>query len=177
MAGHLDTGGPERLRVAIVGAGPAGTVCPMFVAAYGRRQGRDVEVVLLFDRKVFTEFGPKGCNLCAGVISHTVIRNLAALDVTIPPGVIQSRYNDAISRIPLLAAAHLRLALRGQRGRPERPRPFNDLLWYMFTGDSPYLATLRKGMSPGLWGRLPVEVLRGFFRGLGKGRTITDEGR
>lgn len=449
----------DRLRVAIVGAGPAGTVCAMFLLFYARRLARDVEVVL-FDRKVFTEFGPKGCNLCAGVISHTLVRNLAALDVTIPPAAIQQevtgyhmesraggihlakppgstiytvyrgigprsleydearsfdqllltcavqrgaqyvnalvsdirlptdptapvevlygdgkryladvvvaafglhsslgrrledlgfgyrspesiqacqaeipldeafireafrgqikifnlglprirfaaltpkqrhvtvsvigkqvnrrdlegflhhprvrchfppgwqvpadycccyprlpvtaarrpfaerlvligdadisrylkdgigsachtamlaartilhaglgreafrryyyrparrkyawdnlagkilfRYNDLISRVPLLAAAHLRLAQREQRGPPGRPRPFNDLLWYMFTGDSPYLATLRKGMSPGLWGRLPGEVLRAFFHRLANGWTIAPEER
>lgn len=459
MAEHLVTGGPDRLRVAIVGAGPAGTVCAMSLLAYAGRQGSDVEVVL-FDPKVFTEFGPKGCNLCAGVISHTLVRHLAALGVTIPPAVIQQEitgyymesraggihlakppgstiytvyrgigprslgydevrsfdqflltcaiqrgaryvnalvsdirlpgdptppvevvygdgkryladvvvgafglhsslgrrledlgfayrspkniqacqaeipldeafiretfrgqikifnlgvprirfaaltpkqrhvtvsvigkrvsrqdlerflhhprvrlhlppgwqvpadyccchprlpvtaarrpfadrlvligdadisrylkdgigsafhtgmlaawtilyaglgredfrrhyyraarrqyawdnlagkllfyYNDVISRIPLLAAAHLRLALQEQRGPLGRPRPFNDLLWYMFTGDSPYLATLRKGMSPGVWGRLPLEVLRGFFHRLANGWTIAPEER
>lgn len=457
-ARYLASGGADHLRVAIVGAGPAGTVCAMFLVSYARRQAREVEVVL-FDRKVFTEFGPKGCNLCAGVISHTLIRNLAALGLTIPPGVIQQEvtgyymesraggihlakppgstiytvyrgigprslgydearsfdqflltcaiqrgvryvnalvsdirlpkdptapvevvyadgkryladavvgafglhsslgrrlealgfgyrspkpiqacqaeipldeafiretfrgqikifnlglprirfaaltpkhrhvtvsvigkrvsrpdlesflhhprvrshfppgwqvpadyccchpllpvtaarrpfsdrlvligdadisrylkdgigsafhtarlaawtilhvgegredfrrhyyrttrrryawdnlvgkflfcYNDLISRISLLASAHLRLALREQRGRPERPRPSNDLLWYMFTGDSPYLATLRKGMSPGLWGRLPLEVLRALFHRLGRGYTIPQGG-
>lgn len=78
----------EGLRVAIIGAGPAGTMSALALLHEANRLSRDVEVVL-FDHKVFSEFGPPGCNLCAGVISDTLIRSLRGLGVAIPQAVIQ----------------------------------------------------------------------------------------
>lgn len=78
------------LRVAIVGAGPAGTVAALNLLHLARLREQSVRVLLL-DRKTFTEFGPAGCNLCAGVMSAALIRDLENLGVIIPPTVIQQK--------------------------------------------------------------------------------------
>ena len=78
------------LRVAIIGAGPAGSLCAIALLRRATDRGRAVAVTL-FDRKRFCAFGPRGCNLCAGVISDTLIRNLESLGALIPPSLIQDR--------------------------------------------------------------------------------------
>lgn len=78
----------EGLRIAVIGGGPAGSVCALALLYYARRAERDVEVVI-FDRKSFVDFGPRGCNMCAGVISDTLVRNLEHLGIVIPPAAIQ----------------------------------------------------------------------------------------
>jgi flavin-dependent dehydrogenase len=78
------------LRVAVIGAGPAGTVAALNLLQRARQADRPVRVLLL-DRKTFTEFGPAGCNLCAGVMSAALIHDLEHLGVIIPPHVIQQK--------------------------------------------------------------------------------------
>ncbi len=78
------------LSIAVIGAGPAGTVAALNVLSLARRRGRSVRVILL-DRKSFTQFGPAGCNLCAGVMSAALISDLERLGVIIPPNVIQQK--------------------------------------------------------------------------------------
>ncbi len=76
------------LRVAIIGAGPAGTLCALDLLRRARALGREIAVTL-FDRKVFFSFGPSGCNMCAGVISHTLLEALEGLGLRIGPFLIQ----------------------------------------------------------------------------------------
>lgn len=79
---------PPTLRVAIIGAGPAGTFCALHLLHRAHTLGRDIAVTL-FDRKLFSSFGPCGCNMCAGVISHTLLRALEGLGLSIGPSLIQ----------------------------------------------------------------------------------------
>lgn len=79
---------PPTLRVAIIGAGPAGTLCALDLLRRARALGRDLAVTL-FDRKLFSSFGPRGCNMCAGVISHSLLRALEGLGLRIGPSLIQ----------------------------------------------------------------------------------------
>lgn len=78
------------LTIAIIGAGPAGTVAALNLLLLARRADQPVRVLLL-DRKIFTQYGPAGCNLCAGVISAALIHDLENLGVIIPPHVIQQK--------------------------------------------------------------------------------------
>lgn len=152
-AGHLVSSGADPQPVATVGAGPAKSVCATVLVSPARHLPH-------FDPE---SRGPRRnrrprCDPAGGSRRHG--RKLLFWD------------KDPISRLPVLATAHLRLAPREQGGPWGQPRPFNDLLWSMFTGDSPDLATLRKVMSPGLWGSLPLEVPGAFFQRLGKRRAI-----
>ncbi len=53
-------------RIAIVGAGPSGTLCAKFLLEYSKRKGLNLDVVI-FDGKKFSAHGPRGCNMCAEV--------------------------------------------------------------------------------------------------------------
>jgi flavin-dependent dehydrogenase len=90
---HAGPGSEHRgppLNTAIIGAGPAGTVAALNLLHLARLRDRPIRVHLL-DRKTFTEVGPAGCNLCAGVMSAALIRDLEQLGVIVPPHVIQQK--------------------------------------------------------------------------------------
>jgi flavin-dependent dehydrogenase len=78
------------MRIGIIGAGPAGTVCALSLLRGAQRSGRAHEV-LLFDGKSFLQCGPIGCNMCAGVISESLLDRLAELGAKAPPTLIQRR--------------------------------------------------------------------------------------
>ncbi|NCO42664.1 MAG: hypothetical protein GW911_12230 [Armatimonadetes bacterium] len=78
------------MRIGIIGAGPAGTVCALSLLRAERRLGPEHEV-LLFDGKSFLQCGPMGCNMCAGVISESLLDRLAELGAKAPPTLIQRR--------------------------------------------------------------------------------------
>ncbi|MHB9026155.1 MAG: NAD(P)/FAD-dependent oxidoreductase [Armatimonadota bacterium] len=60
------------MRVAIIGAGPAGTVCALALLRGAQQRGQQHDV-LIIDGKSFTRIGPQGCNMCAGVISTSLL--------------------------------------------------------------------------------------------------------
>ena len=75
------------MRVGVIGGGPAGAICAIELR-HGATAGERPEV-LLFDGKSFTQVGPQGCNMCAGVISGEVLAHLARLGVADPGRLIQ----------------------------------------------------------------------------------------
>lgn len=77
-------------RIAIVGAGPSGTLCAKFLLEYAKRKGLNLEVVI-FDGKKFSSHGPRGCNMCAGVISESLLTKLEGAGITLPDRLIQRR--------------------------------------------------------------------------------------
>lgn len=80
----------EGARVAIIGAGPAGSLCAYFLSQMAREEGRELHVTL-FDYKDFSLSGPRGCNMCAGVISGGLSRHLGAAGIHLPADIVQSR--------------------------------------------------------------------------------------
>jgi flavin-dependent dehydrogenase len=84
---HPDTLTNPR-RIAIIGGGPAGAFSALLLLGRALAQGRELEV-LVFDRKEFGVTGPRGCNMCAGIVSNSLIERLDALGVPIPEAVIQ----------------------------------------------------------------------------------------
>lgn len=77
-------------RIAIVGAGPAGTFFAHFALKLARQKGLQVAVAL-FDGKSFLRSGPPGCNMCAGVISETLYAHLEEEGIHLPEGRVQRR--------------------------------------------------------------------------------------
>ncbi|NIM05233.1 MAG: hypothetical protein GTN65_06370 [Armatimonadetes bacterium] len=76
--------------MAVLGGGPAGAFCAIWLCRFAREAGRDVEVVV-FDHKSFAKPGPAGCNMCAGIIPDSLVRNMNALGIDVPGHVIQRR--------------------------------------------------------------------------------------
>ena len=80
-------------RVAIVGGGPAGSFFANLLIQDASDRGLHLDVTI-FDAKRFDEKGPKGCNMCAGVISQRLLDRLATLGFEIPESRIQSRVKE-----------------------------------------------------------------------------------
>jgi len=75
------------LRIAVVGGGPAGSFFTLWALHYAAQAGRAVEVEL-FEPRDFSRPGAPGCNMCAGIIPGGVPRELRALDLPVPSGLL-----------------------------------------------------------------------------------------
>jgi len=75
-------------RIAIIGAGPAGSLTTYFLLEMARRKGISLSVDI-FEKKNFYGFGPKSCNHCGGIISESLIQMLAMEGIILLPNVIQ----------------------------------------------------------------------------------------
>lgn len=77
-------------QVAIVGGGPAGTFFAKFILDLAHQKRMDLKVTI-FDGKKFTAPGPKGCNMCAGVIAETLVDRLERLGISLPEERVQRK--------------------------------------------------------------------------------------
>ena len=77
-------------RIAILGAGPAGAFFAGFALTLARQKGLDLSIVVS-DGKDFTRSGPLGCNLCAGVISETLVKDLDKIGISLQEERVQRR--------------------------------------------------------------------------------------
>jgi len=75
-------------RIAVVGAGPAGSMFSYFLLNMASTIGLDVEVDL-FEPRRFSHCGPAGCNHCGGVVSESLVQRLATEGIALPDGVVQ----------------------------------------------------------------------------------------
>jgi flavin-dependent dehydrogenase len=93
VAASASTAAPAALedgsRIAVIGSGPAGSLFSYFLLQMARRAGLDGLHVDLFDARAFDRPAPQGCNMCGGIISESLVQNLAAEGITLPPGVVQ----------------------------------------------------------------------------------------
>ena len=71
-------------KIAIIGGGPAGSFFAYFASKYAKEMGIDISITI-FDKKSFCQMGPRGCNMCAGVISENLFNKLEEEGINIPP--------------------------------------------------------------------------------------------
>lgn len=76
-------------RIGIVGGGPAGCFFALAALRFAREAGLDLQVTI-YEPRDFAQPGPKGCNMCAGIIPGFVLQEMRALGLDVPPGVVQS---------------------------------------------------------------------------------------
>jgi flavin-dependent dehydrogenase len=81
---ELDTGS----QVAVMGGGPAGSFFSYFLLQIAQRAGLDLRVDV-YEPRDFSAMGPKGCNMCGGIISESLVQSLAAEGINIPSTVVQ----------------------------------------------------------------------------------------
>jgi len=89
----LADGGPELklddgARVGVVGAGPAGSLFAYFLFDIAGRVGLDLHVDI-YESRDFLQPSPQGCNMCGGIVSESLVQNLAAEGLNLPPTVVQ----------------------------------------------------------------------------------------
>ena len=130
-------------RIAIIGGGPAGAFFAHFAYKYAEEIGIHITVTI-FDGKDFLKNGPKGCNLCAGVIAESLNTKLKDEGIFLPEkriindnhyGRLLFKVNDIISAVPILTHSHFTIAEKKDSSAAKKVR---SILWNMFTGNIPY---------------------------------------
>jgi flavin-dependent dehydrogenase len=74
--------------IAVVGGGPAGSLCAYFLLLFSRRLGLDLEVHV-YEPRDFWQIGPGGCNMCGGIVSESLVQALAVEGINLPESVVQ----------------------------------------------------------------------------------------
>jgi len=80
----LENGSP----VAVIGGGPSGSFFSYFLLEMAEREGLELKVDI-YEPRDFSLPAPQGCNNCAGVISETLVQNLAMEGINLPVAVVQ----------------------------------------------------------------------------------------
>ena len=76
-------------QIAIIGGGPSGSFFAHFASRIAREKGIQVNITI-FEGKDFCQKGPRGCNLCSGVISEKLYGRLKDQNIGIPDRCIES---------------------------------------------------------------------------------------
>ncbi len=82
-----------RLKVAVIGGGPAGSFFAMHLLHYAEKTGVDPEITI-YQQRNFDELGPKGCKGCAGILSISLIKSLEEMGLSVPEEIIQGKIDD-----------------------------------------------------------------------------------
>jgi len=75
-------------RIAVIGGGPAGALFTYFLLDMAERVDLHLEVDI-YEPRLFAQPGPVGCNMCGGIISESLVQNLAVDGVFLSSDVIQ----------------------------------------------------------------------------------------
>lgn len=93
---HSSTPGIELAngsRIAVIGGGPAGSFFSYYALEYARIFGLSLDLDI-FEAKDFTRAGASGCNQCGGIISESLVQDLATDGMIIPSDIIQRKINS-----------------------------------------------------------------------------------
>ncbi|MDP2731092.1 MAG: cyclic nucleotide-binding domain-containing protein [Dehalococcoidales bacterium] len=80
-------------RVAVIGGGPAGSFFSYFLLHMASRVEISLQVDI-YERREFSALGPVGCNMCAGVISESLVQSLSVEGIRLPADVVQRGINS-----------------------------------------------------------------------------------
>ncbi len=75
-------------RIAVIGAGPAGSMFSYFFLSMAETVGLDVDIDI-FEPRRFCHRGPAGCNHCGGIVSELLVQRLATEGIMLPHHVVQ----------------------------------------------------------------------------------------
>ena len=75
-------------RVAVVGAGPSGSMFSYFLLNMAESLGLELELDL-YEARHFCHGGPASCNHCGGVVSESLVQRLATEGISLPDDVVQ----------------------------------------------------------------------------------------
>ncbi|MEO5333230.1 MAG: hypothetical protein H7839_14535, partial [Magnetococcus sp. YQC-5] len=128
----------DQSRVVVVGGGPSGSLAAYFLLVMAERIGLHLQVDI-YEPRNFARFGPVGCNMCAGVVSESMVQILAAEGINLPPLVVQrgiDSYHLHTSGLPVVSIAtpteELRIATVYRGGGPRVPE--GEGKWISFDG-------------------------------------------
>jgi flavin-dependent dehydrogenase len=112
-------------HIAVIGSGPAGSFFSYFLLNTAKMVDMDIHVDI-YDSRDFSIPGPKGCNMCGGIVSETLLQNLAVEGIILPPTVIQRGIDSYI--------------LHTDVGKVRIETPLQEIKWGSFDGHLQKLA-------------------------------------
>ncbi len=132
-------------HIGVVGGGPAGSLFSILALDLAERVGLDIKIDL-YEPRDYTTPGPPGCNMCGGIISETLVQNLAAEGIPLPPTVVQrgiDSYNLHMDVGDVLIETPLQEKRIGAVYRGPGPRDIKEIKWGSFDGHLQSLAKAR----------------------------------
>jgi flavin-dependent dehydrogenase len=146
-------------RVAVIGGGPAGSFFSYFLLSLAERVGRKIQVDI-YEPRNFNKPGPAGCNMCAGVVSETLVQYLAAEGINLPSTVVERGIDSYMLHMDV-GSVHIESALNEKRiatlHRGIGPRDLREIKWASFDN---YLLTLASNKGARVIHQRVVEVKR-----------------
>lgn len=119
--------------VAVIGGGPAGTFFSYFLLDMAARAGLDITVDI-YEPRDFSLAGPAGCNMCAGIVSETLVQMLATEGINLPGSVVQRGIESYILHMDV-GSTRIDTPLREKRiGAVYRGAGPRDLKEFKYTG-------------------------------------------
>ena len=85
---NASSGLADGSLVAVIGAGPAGSMFTYFLQSMAETVGLDVSVDM-YEPRSFCNRGPAGCNHCGGIVSESLVQRLVTEGVRLPDDVVQ----------------------------------------------------------------------------------------
>lgn len=121
-------------RVAVIGGGPAGSFFSYFLLAMAERVGLALDVDL-YEPRDFRRPGPQGCNMCGGIVSESLVQNLAMEGISLPPSVVQRGIDSYVLHMDV-GSVRIDLPLHEMRigaiHRGAGPRDATGHVWHSF---------------------------------------------
>ncbi|MCK5618621.1 MAG: hypothetical protein KAJ17_04435 [Candidatus Krumholzibacteria bacterium] len=131
-----DTQLADGSRVAVVGGGPAGSFFSYFLREAAERLGREI-VVDVYEPRDYSGVGPAACNMCGGIISESLVQNLAAEGIVLPADVIQRGIDSYMLHMDV-GTTRIETPLEEMRigavYRATGPRDLKIVRWHSFDG-------------------------------------------
>jgi len=123
-------------RIGVIGSGPAGSFFSYFLFDLAHRTGIDLEVDL-YESRDFTRPAPQGCNMCGGIISETLVQNLATEGINLPASIIQRGLDSYVLHMDV-GSVRIETPLHEKRigaiHRGPGPRDVREIKWESFDG-------------------------------------------
>ena len=121
----------DRSRIAVIGGGPAGSLCATFLLTFARRMDLDLRVDI-YEPRDFARPGPAGCNMCGGIVSESLVRALALEGINLPPRVVQRGIDSYVlhtdtGRVRIDTPSHEKRIAAVHRGGG--PRDLREVKW------------------------------------------------
>lgn len=124
----------DGARVAVMGGGPAGTFFCFFLLDMAQRMGMDLHVDI-YEPRDFSLPAPAGCNRCGGVISESLVQNLAMEGINLPPFIVRRGIDSYVMHTDV-GSVRLETPLHEKRigtmFRGAGPRGTKESMWRSF---------------------------------------------
>jgi len=130
-------------RVAVIGGGPAGSLFSYFLLEFAKKMGFKVKLDI-YEPRDFNMPAPRGCNMCGGIISESLVQMMAMEGIELPDPIVQRGIESYIMHMDV-GSVRIDTPLHEMRiaavYRGAGPKDIQDNKWESFDG---YLLKITK---------------------------------